>query len=129
MTAKSKQFSPAGAAALKMAVDSGMSPLDILDLHPVSGKVSARWLLVLHLLRHQQMTAQDISELLDVHPKTISKMLHNLDRLRKSDPKVMELIHRVLSANDAALVRWRSRGKSTTDKAISALRSERKQEQ
>ncbi len=98
MSKTTKRFRTDGAAALKVAIESGTSPLDILDMHPVSGKVSARWLTVLYLLREHKMTAKEISTLLDVHPRNITNMLHNLDRLLKQDPKVMELIHQMMDS-------------------------------
>jgi len=97
MAKRSERFSSKGAAALHVAIKSGVSPLEILEMHPVSGKVSARWLTVLYLLRQNDLSAEEISEILEVHPRTIMKMLHNLDRLRKADPKVMELIHQMLA--------------------------------
>ena len=99
MSNTTERFTSKGATALHVAIDSGASPLDILEMHPVSGKVSARWLTVLYLLREYKMTAEDIATLLDVHPRAITKMLHNLDRLRKNDPKVMELIHQMMSSD------------------------------
>ena len=97
MAKRSERFSSEGAAALHVAVNAGVSPLEILEMHPVSGKVSARWLIVLYLLRQNALSADEISEMLNIHPRTIMKMLHNLDRLRKADPKVMELIQQMLA--------------------------------
>ena len=100
VTHNKDKFTPQGAAALHVALRSGASPLEILELHPISGKVSARWLVVLYLLRENEMSADDISKLLAIHPRAVRNMLQNLDRLSKADPKVMELIREMVTSED-----------------------------
>ena len=97
VTQKKDKFKPEGALALHVAIRSGASPLDIMELHPISGKVSARWLVVLYLLRENKMTAEDIAQQLSLHPRAVSQMLRNLERLSKADPKVMELIREMVA--------------------------------
>jgi len=83
-----KCMSPRGLAALQIAIRSGTSPLDLLDLYPDTETVDPHWLTVWCLMAQNQMTSKEVANLLGIHRKSVIKIILSLDRLRRTEPRV-----------------------------------------
>lgn len=84
-----------GMAAILMARDSGVSPLDLIDQDETRAKNFPLWVTVWFLQRVNQMSPDELSLYLGLHPTELCRMLCQLERIRSTQPKVDEWMTRL----------------------------------
>ena len=84
-----------GMAAILMARDSGVSPIALIDQDETRAKDFPLWVTVWFLQQVNQMSPDELSVYLGLHPTELCRMLCQLEHIRSAQPKVDEWLARL----------------------------------
>ena len=79
-----------GLSAIRMARDTGRSPIDLSEQSSVHSRDSPRWITVWFLKQANQMSVEQLSRSLALPHNSVSQMLSQLEHARSTQPWVNE---------------------------------------
>ena len=79
-----------GLAAIRMARDTGTSPIDLSEQRSANSQENPRWLTVWFLKQANQLSVEQLSRCLALPHSTVSQMLNQLEHARNTQPWVNE---------------------------------------